>query len=67
MAHLETLSEYACARAGAHVQSKLTPADLAWALEVPAIDQLLSWLADVIDKDNRAGETISLEKEEREM
>ena len=67
MTSLDTLTAFTSSRVAPDVQAKLTSADLAWALEIPALDSLLAWLARVVEADERAGGTTSLEEEEREM
>ncbi|KAL7413488.1 hypothetical protein BDY24DRAFT_388701 [Mrakia frigida] len=67
MAHLDTLSSYVSTLVPSQIQEKITPSDLAWALEVPSLNDLCCWLARVVEEDQRKGRTTALEKEEREI
>ena len=67
MAHLETLSSYVSTLVSPQIQEKITPSDLAWALEVPSLNDLCCWLARVVEEDQKRGGSAALEREEREM
>lgn len=67
MAHLATLTSYLNATSSSSNLTTLRPDDLAWASSIRSLDQVLIWLAGVIDNESSlGGGSCSLELEERE-